>query len=180
MLIHDTRHAVFSPYYMTAIFDLDGVMINNRERVNLHLYREIDGERQLVGNRMTRADWDAYEADEHLDTPTAMVEVVNQMHLAFNILVCTARPVHTHESTVNRLTKIGLSAERYQIHMRDDMAQSAHEYKRQVVRTLRAEGHRIAMAVDDEARVTQAYVEEGVIALRMYNLLDPQQSSYHY
>ncbi|MFE3200418.1 hypothetical protein [Embleya sp. NPDC059237] len=134
-----------------AVFDLDGTVADTRHR--LHFVEA------------SPRDWDAFFAAATRDAPLAEgVELARSSAEAHEVVYLTGRPERCRRDTVDWLDRHGLPAGRLLMRAERDR-RPARVAKPALLRKL-ARGRTVAMVVDDDALVCDAYRAAGFRVIR--------------
>ncbi|WP_174861384.1 phosphatase domain-containing protein [Embleya hyalina] len=134
-----------------AVFDLDGTVADTRHRLHFVEARP--------------RDWDAFFAAAAQDAPLAEgVELARTSAEAHEVVYMTGRPERCRRDTVDWLDRHGLPAGRLLMRAERDR-RPARVAKPELLRKL-ARGRTVAMVVDDDALVCDAYQAAGFRVIR--------------
>ena len=165
-----------------ALIDVDGVMQDNAHR--LHLICEVvDG----VQRKLKKPDWDAFHALADEDTAGAFAAAALDLSRIYTPVYLTARVALNDEVRAKLAARMmfytGVREQALVImrEPREDWQKSykaAALYKEDVVRVLKAEGIRVALAVDDSHKNCEMFARHAIPSLRLYNHIDSTMMSY--
>lgn len=184
--IYDTieqlrRAAHLSPRKSLAIIDIDGVMEDNRHRLGL-----ICEERDGIQVKRKNADWAAYEALAHLDTPGMGVPVAIALAASHVLVYLTARIGHDDAASIRLADRMArYTGKNAPVIMRPPLAvtgrsqhPSATDFKEEVLDRLLLSGLQVAIAVDDSLKNCEMFSRRGIVSLRLHNHIDASMLGY--
>ena len=153
-----------------AIVDIDGVLADTSARQHL---LELPG-----GGR----DWDAFFAAAGDDLPFSEVPaLVHGLAPEVAVVLVSGRPDWLADLTADWLIRHGMRWNLLLVRRRGDRTGAAR-FKRAVLSSIRDTGFSVAMAVDDDERVTTMYAAEGiptVVAVEAGSVLETRQVPLH-
>ncbi len=153
-----------------AIVDIDGVLADTSARQ--HLLERPGGGR----------DWDAFFAAAGDDLPYSEVPALaHGLPTDMVVVLVSGRPDWLADPTVDWLTRHGMRWDLLLVRRRGDRTGAAR-FKRAVLSSIRDTGFSVAMAVDDDERVTTMYAAEGiptVVAVEAGSVLETRQVPLH-
>lgn len=136
----------------TVIVDIDGTVSDSRHRLHFVLQKPKDRESFHALHRQ--------DAAIH-----AVVETVKALAYDHNIVMLTDRPDCYRDSTQDQLDDFGIMYD--ELHMRSTGDTTpAPEYKASVLAKLRAKGHNIFLAIDDQQNVADMWRANGIHCLQ--------------
>jgi phosphoglycolate phosphatase-like HAD superfamily hydrolase len=138
-----------------VVFDLDGVLADAAARQHLL--------------RGPRPDWEAFfsaSGDDPLIAEVATLLGLLSEDLA--IVLLTARPARVRPGTVDWLNRHTLRWDLL-VMRRDGDRRPARDFKKSVVKELRAHGFDLKLGVEDDLRNVEMFREEGVPALYVHS-----------
>lgn len=164
-----------------AIVDIDGVMVDINHRLG-HIVQVVDG----VSTPSPTADWNTFHSLKHLDTAGMFVPVVKNFlrNDHTGVIFVTARQKLSEDIVQQLVAKLEevLHLGKHEfagLIMREkDCNLGVVEYKRSVVRQLRADGLNLLMGVDDSHEICQMFIEEQLPSLRFMNHITPDRFLY--
>lgn len=158
------------PPRAAAIVDIDGVLADTSTRQ--HLLERPGGGR----------DWDAFFAAAGDDLPYSEVPALaHGLPTEVVVVLVSGRPDWLADLTVDWLTRHGMRWDLLLVRRRGDRTGAAR-FKRAVLGSIRDAGFSVAMAVDDDERVTTMYLAEGiptVVAVEAGNVVETRQVPPH-
>jgi hypothetical protein len=153
-----------------AIVDIDGVLADTSARQ--HLLERPGGGR----------NWDAFFAAAGDDLPYSEVPAMTRdLPADTAVVLVSGRPDWLADLTVDWLTRHGMRWDLLLVRRRGDRTGAAH-FKRAVLSGVRDAGFVVAVAIDDDERVTTMYVAEGiptVVAVGAGSVVEPRQIPPH-
>ena len=163
-----------------ALIDLDGVIIDNNHRLP-HISHAVDGKQAPRQD----ADWAAFHAAAHLDTPGIFVPVVRRMIMygMYTPIFLSARievEYGTHASILKQVREaLGAHIPHWSLLLRPQgSTEPAPEFKGRIIDMLLERKVQIDLAVDDSHANCLQFKARGIPTLRMYNHLP--EDGYHY
>ena len=164
------RNGAARPPGRAVIVDIDGVLADTSARQ--HLLERPGGGR----------DWDAFFAAAGDDLPYSEVPVLaHGLPTDTAAVLVSGRPDWLADLTVDWLTRHGMRWDLLLVRRRGDRTGAAR-FKRAVLGSIRDAGFSVAMAVDDDERVTTMYVAEGiptVVAVEAGSVVQTRQVPPH-
>ena len=164
------RNGAARPPGRAVIVDIDGVLADTSARQ--HLLERPGGGR----------NWDAFFAAAGDDLPYSVVPAMTRDLPTDTVAVLVSgRPDWLADLTVDWLTRHGLRWDLLLVRRRGDRTGAAR-FKRAVLSSIRDTGFSVAMAVDDDERVTTMYAAEGiptVVAVEAGSVLETRQVPLH-
>ena len=153
-----------------VIVDIDGVLADTSARQ--HLLERPGGGR----------DWDAFFGAAGDDLPFIEVPAMTcDLPTDTAVVLVSGRPDWLVDLTVDWLTRPGMRGDLLLVRRRGDRTGAAR-FKRAVLSGVRDAGFVVAMAIDDDERVTTMYVAEGiptVVAVQAGSVIEPRQIPPH-
>lgn len=161
-----------------AIFDIDGVTLDNAHRLH-HIVQNFDGKQM---NKVP-GDWEQFHALADQDPPGAAFEIVRTFAKTHSIVFVTARVAFGSKRSAleDKLCRMyGIPAEFQDtllpVIMREpvktvegDSINNHAEYKRLVIHWMREQGLDPTVGIDDSLAICQMFKEEGLLSLRVHN-----------
>jgi hypothetical protein len=153
-----------------VIVDIDGVLADTSARQ--HLLERPGGGR----------DWDAFFGAAGDDLPFIEVPAMTRdLPTDTAAVLVSGRPDWLADLTVDWLTRHGMRWDLLLVRRRGDRTGAAR-FKRVVLGSIRDAGFSVAMAVDDDERVTTMYLAEGiptVVAVEAGSVVETRQVTPH-
>ncbi len=136
-----------------VVVDIDGVVADTSARQHL-----LDGP--------GRRNWDAFFAAAGTDRAlTAVPALLDTLDAALAVVLVSGRPEWLVDTTIDWLARHGVRWDALVVRMPGDRT-AASRFKVSVLRALGAAGLSVVLAVDDDARVVEAYRRAGIPTLQ--------------
>lgn len=168
-----------------ALFDVDGVTLDNSHRLHHITHIAEDGTQQPRPD----ADWEAFHAASDDDAPGAGIHLIEALLNTHNVVFLTARVAFgdQRQRLIDQLYKVCPKLKNYgaiRLAMQEPTTEdwrpaagcartnsiNKHaDYKRDVVLYMKEWGLNPTIGVDDSLVICKMYRDEGLLSLRVHN-----------
>lgn len=168
-----------SPEAQVILIDVDGCLFDNEPRLH-HICEVVDGHIRYKSH--DRADWKSYELEAPNDEAMKLCKLLKRLSFVYDLVFLTAR--NDDDFQVNTFVRaiqphIGTNGNWfYQFKDTSPADESAVDYKRRIVQSLKEKGVEIVLAIDDSLTNIEMFKSEGICALRCHDTINKTNIGY--